>query len=142
MKFLIDTHCWIWCFTAPEKLNESAQKMIVDHHNDIFLSVASIWEIVIKYSLGKLHLPLPPREYIPERLAKHNMTSLPIVDSHVMQVGELPNHHRDPFDRLLVAQAIVEKIPILTADAKLKKYNVKIIWGGLQPSSVTSSTTQ
>ncbi len=128
MKFIIDTHCWLWCFLNPEKLNKSSQGLILKHANIVFFSVASSWEIAIKYGSGKLQLPLPPKEYIPNRLASQAMSSLPIHHSHALQAGELPHHHRDPFDRLLIAQAQLEKLPIMTADEQLKSYDVEIIW--------------
>lgn len=132
MKFLIDTHCWIWWFLSPEKLNDESFKHIQNPHHEVILSIASAWEMSIKYGLGKLHLPLPAGDYIPKMLFDQKMSSLPIILEHALRAGELPNHHRDPFDRLIVSQAMVEKIPIMTADAKLKKYDVKIIWASAE----------
>lgn len=130
MKILIDTHCWLWWFLDPERLNSESRKLIASRHNEIFLSAVSSWEIVIKVGLGKLTLPLPPKEYIPSRLAKQGMSSLPVKQAHALQVGELPDHHRDPFDRLLIAQAQVEALSLLTADPQIKNYDVQILWAG------------
>lgn len=89
---------------------------------------ASSWEIAIKYSLGKLRLPVPPSQYVPERLARHTIGAMAIEHSHALQVASLPPHHRDPFDRLLIAQAMVEGLPIMTADSSFAPYDIEVIW--------------
>jgi PIN domain nuclease of toxin-antitoxin system len=127
MKLLIDTHCWIWFFLEPNKLSQSAKYLILNRKNEILLSAASSWEIAIKNSLGKLHLPFAPQEYIPQRMAEQGMTALSILHSHALQAAALPHHHSDPFDRLLIAQAQIEKLPILTSDPQFKKYDVEVI---------------
>lgn len=129
MKILLDTHCWLWWITEPERLKSSVRKQIADGNNTIFLSAASSWEIAIKYALGKLPLPEPPEEFVPNRLSREAMTALPIEHLHALRVASLPPHHQDPFDRLLVAQAQVEGIPLLTVDRQLKPYDITIIWG-------------
>lgn len=128
MKFIIDTHCWLWWFLEPKKLGESSYRLIATPNNTVYFSAASSWEIAIKYGSGKLPLPQPPKEYIPSRLTSQGMSSLPIQHSHTLQAGDLPHHHRDPFDRLLIAQAQIEKLPIMTADEDFKSYDVEIIW--------------
>lgn len=127
MKLLIDTHCWIWWFSEFEKLSQTHQSLLGDPHNQLYFSAASSLEISIKYQLGKLKLPQPPKEYIPSRLAKHEMIPLAIQNSHAVQVSELPLHHRDPFDRVLIAQSQIENLPILTSDKEFKKYDIKVI---------------
>lgn len=130
MKILLDTHCWLWYLLSPERLNRSAQDILRDPNNDVFLSVGSSWEIVIKTGLGKLSLPLPATEYIPDRLKALGHQSLPVFQHHVLQVAHLPAHHRDPFDRLLVAQAQAEELHLMTADPLLQAYDVPIFWAG------------
>jgi len=113
---------------APERFAESARKLVQDSGNTLLLSAASSWEIAIKYALGRLPLPAPPSEYVPERIRRSGVVPLPIQHSHALQVATLPHHHRDPFDRLLIAQAQVEKLPILTSDRQLAAYDVRIHW--------------
>jgi PIN domain nuclease of toxin-antitoxin system len=130
MKLLIDTQCWLWWLGAPDRLSDHARSLIADSANEIFLSAVSAWEIAIKAALGKLDLPIPPERYVPSRLAEQAMKSLPIEQSHALHVYSLPPHHRDPFDRMLVAQAQLESLRLLTADRALEAYEVEIIWAG------------
>lgn len=130
MRILVDTHCWLWCLLSPEKLNRESGTILQDPENEIYLSAASAWEIVIKYRLGKLEIPLKPSEYIPARLTALGHSSLPIEQKHVLAVGQLPDHHQDPFDRILVAQAQVEGMTLVTADKLLDLYDIPIIWAG------------
>ncbi len=129
MKILIDTHCWLWWIAAPEKLRGDVRMMIEDWRNAIFLSAASSWEIAIKYSIGKLQLPEPPELFVPKRLSRDAISSLAIEHIHALHVSRLPYHHRDPFDRLIISQAQIEGIPILTIDPQFKPYDVELIWG-------------
>jgi PIN domain nuclease of toxin-antitoxin system len=128
VRLLVDTHCWLWSLLSPERLNEQAQIALKDPENEISLSVASTWEIVVKFGLGKLDLPSPPPEYIPDRLNQLGHQTLTIRQEHVFRLGTLPSHHRDPFDRLLVAQAQVEELRLMTADKVLTAYDVPIFW--------------
>ena len=107
-----------------------AYRYIENPKSQILLSAASAWEIAIKYSLGKLKLPEKPDQYVLNRLARDRISSLEIHALHVLQIASLPPIHRDPFDRILVVQAQMEKIPILTADETFKKYDVEVIWAG------------
>ncbi len=129
MKILLDTHCWLWWLTTPEKLAPRAQELIMDGHNDIFLSAASSWEIAIKYAIGKLPLPEKPEKFVPSRLLRDGILPFPINHVHALHVASLPMHHRDPFDRLLISQAQVERVPIVTVDSQFEAYNVDLIWG-------------
>ena len=104
MKILLDTHCWLWWITTPEKLGPESQQLIMDGHNEIFLSAASSWEIAIKYALAKLPLPEAPEKFIPPRLMRDAIRPLPINHTHALHVASLPLHHRDPFDRLLIGK--------------------------------------
>lgn len=124
---LVDTHCWLWMQVTPERFSAAALAIVSDPGNELLLSAASSWEIAIKYALGKLALPEPPSRYVPDRMRSSGMTSLPVEHVHALQVAELPVHHRDPFDRLLVAQCQVEGLPLLTADEKMRRYAVEVL---------------
>jgi PIN domain nuclease of toxin-antitoxin system len=119
LNLLLDTQCLLWWFTAPEQLNSKAIKQIVDADNELFFSVASAWEIAIKVGIGKLPLPEPVDTY-----AKY----LDIVFPHACRVATLPLLHRDPFDRILVAQAQIERMTLVTADEILTQYSVDLLW--------------
>lgn len=111
----------------PERFSSDALRLLEDTGNDLYLSAASAWEIAIKYALGKLPLPMPPREYMLSRMEKSDIKALPITHSHALQVAELPAHHRDPFDRLLIVQANAENLMMMTADAKFTDYDVEVV---------------
>lgn len=127
MKILLDTHCWLWMTSAPEKFSSAARALVEDARNELFLSAASSWEIAIKYALGKLPLPAPPASYVPSRMAATGVVALAVEHPHALEVAGLPLHHADPFDRLLVAQARIERLPILTADPQLAAYEVEVL---------------
>lgn len=128
MIVLLDTHCWVWWISTPTRLNDTARALIADRRNTVYFSAASAWEIAIKYALRKLRLPESPETFIPSRLERDGFTALPILLPHALQVTTLPHHHRDPFDRILIAQAQVENIPLLTADPQLKAYTAQLLW--------------
>ncbi|MDX2029303.1 MAG: type II toxin-antitoxin system VapC family toxin [Blastocatellia bacterium] len=130
MRILIDTHCWLWSLTAPERLSARAQEIFADPENTIYLSAASSWEMAIKYQLGKLPLPEAPETYVPGRMLAQGIEALPIEHAHTLRVAELPAHHHDPFDRLLIAQAQIESLSLLTADPMFRKYKVDLVWAG------------
>jgi len=129
MKLLLDTHCWLWWITTPEELSPRVQALIKDGGNEVFLSAASSWEIVIKYAIGKLLLPEAPDRFVPPRLARDAIVPLPVNHTHALHVASLPLHHRDPFDRLLISQANIEHLPIVTVDRQFQPYDVELIWG-------------
>jgi PIN domain nuclease of toxin-antitoxin system len=137
VKFLIDTECWLWWLLEPERLNPKALEMIASREHVIYFSAASSWEISIKCRLGKLILPEEPGTYVPSRLHLEGMLPLPIEHSHALQVYNLPGYHRDPFDRLLIAQAQCESLPILTSDRQFKRYGVRVLWGSRRSGSTT-----
>ena len=128
MRVLLDTHAFLWWLIAPTQLSSRAYELILDKNNQLVFSVVSGWEIAIKVKLGKLHLPDAPQRLIPKQLLIDNIETLPVQLSHVLNTLSLPDHHRDPFDRLLVAQAQLEKLPILTADPLLSRYAITTIW--------------
>jgi PIN domain nuclease of toxin-antitoxin system len=127
VKLLLDTQCFLWWFAQPERLSETAIAHITDEANELWFSVASIWEVGIKVALGKLPLPEPVERYIPSRMVQLGAKSLEIRAVHAIKAASLPLHHRDPFDRMLVAQAQVEDLTIVSADAILHQYNVSIL---------------
>ncbi len=126
MKFLVDTHCWLWLQASPEQLSPEVLQLLGNPANDLLLSAASSWEIAIKYGLGKLRLPEPPSRYVPRRMAASGSRGLAVEHAHTLRVAELPLHHRDPFDRLLVAQAQIEKLVLVTVDPQFDNYDVEI----------------
>lgn len=130
MRILVDTHCWLWALAQPKALNAEAARLLGDASTEVVFSAASTWEIAIKASLGKVTLPKSSEVSIFDVLESQPMTSLPVYQSHAQRVATLPPHHRDPFDRLLIAQAQIERLPILTADEQFLSYDVEIIWAG------------
>ena len=128
MKFLLDTHAFLWWVTNADELSNTVREIITDTDNTILFSVASAWEIVIKFRTGKLSLPENPEIYIPSRIAANQFQGLPIEINHVLQVANLPDYHKDPFDRILIAQSQIEKVPILTKDNLIIQYQVMTIW--------------
>ena len=128
MKLLIDTQCWLWWFAEPDRLQEATIAQIVDETNELWLSVASVWEMGIKVGLGKLPLPEPLDRYLSSRMKQLGARSLEIRADHALQAGGLPLHHRDPFDRMLIAQAQVEGMTIVTSDRMFDRYEVEILW--------------
>lgn len=113
---------------SPDRFSSEAQNLVRDSANDLLLSAASCWEIAIKYTLGRLRLPVRPSEYVPSRMESSGVLALPVQPHHVLHVATLPPHHRDPFDRLLVAQAQLEKLSLLTSDRQLAAYDVALRW--------------
>lgn len=127
MKILLDTHIFLWMFLTPSRISANVESLLKDANNEIFLSSASSWEISIKYGIGKLKLPDPPEIYVPERMKRANFKSLEITHQHALAVADLPQIHKDPFDRLLIAQANIENFTLLSADSIFGKYTVKLI---------------
>jgi PIN domain nuclease of toxin-antitoxin system len=128
MKVLLDTHSFLWWITNDQRLSSHARSIISNGDNELLLSSASGWEIVAKARLGRIHLPGKPEAFIAEQLSFNSIQSLPIYMSHALHVYNLPSHHRDPFDRMIIAQAQVEDLPILTMDPQIAKYEIKVIW--------------
>ena len=124
MNLLLDTHAFLWLVEGDTKLSTNARQLIEDTSSVSFLSIASVWEMAIKVSLGKLTLRQPLAEYISYYLAINGFTLLPVTIAHTSTIVSLPFHHRDPFDRLLVAQALVEDMSLVSRDAILDNYGV------------------
>jgi len=130
VKYLLDTSVFLWSAGAPERLNHRATALLSSGTSELYLSAASVWEIAIKFALGSLSLPEPPRQFIPLAIRVLTLRSLDIVYQHSLAAGELPQHHRDPFDRMLIAQARSESMVLLTADRLFKSYDVELIFCG------------
>jgi PIN domain nuclease of toxin-antitoxin system len=125
MKYLLDTHIVLWWFLRSERLKKRVRDELGDRGNTVYVSAASVWEIAIKAGLGKLTLPGTPAHFLPSRMERAGMAPLPVSLEHAYGVFDLPDHHADPFDRLLIAQAQTESLTIVTADAMFKKYDVR-----------------
>jgi PIN domain nuclease of toxin-antitoxin system len=128
MKLLLDTHTFIWWDNEPDKLSPQALAVCQDRANIVLLSVASVWEMQIKYQLGKLKLNLPLSEVIESQQQANNIEVLPVALAHVLALETLPTHHKDPFDRILIAQANVENAVLISSDPLFKDYPVKLLW--------------
>lgn len=127
MSYLLDTHVWLWLLAEPHRLRPSLLTELQDRGTTLFLSAVSSWEISIKWALGRLPLPEPPAAYVPDRMRQSGVTGLAVEHSHALQVATLPQHHGDPFDRLLVAQAQLEGVPIVTIDPFFDAYDVRVV---------------
>ena len=127
MKILIDTQCWLWLCASPERFSDSTLARLADARTERLLSAASVWEIVIKHALGKLPLPVKPRDFVPTRLEVTQTEILEISGGHALRIADLPDHHHDPFDRMIVAQALMEGLTLLTGDSILRQYDVDLL---------------
>ena len=128
MQVLLDTHALVWFLSGDKQLSAAARAVIEDENNPVLVSIACLWEIAIKASLGKLLLTDPFSVLFPAELANNGIDLLGISVAHTTAVASLPFHHRDPFDRLLVAQAIVERLAVVSADTMLDRYGVSRTW--------------
>ena len=128
MKLLLDTHAFIWMLEAAEKLSERVIQAHNDSTNTLYLSVASLWEIQIKLAIGKLEMDVSLAQIVREQLQGHRFQLLDIRAEHVLALEELPRHHGDPFDRLLIAQARVEGLPLVSIDNVFEQYPVELFW--------------
>lgn len=126
-RYLIDTHVWLWIQSDPDRLSDETRAIVQDVRNTILFSAASAWEIAIKYRLGKLPLPESPASYVPDRMRRSGTSLLPVDLAHTLKTADLPDHHRDPFDRVLIAQAQLLDLTIITADDQLAAYDVAVV---------------
>lgn len=126
MRVLLDTRVFLWLQATPERIGEHLS-LVEDPRTDLLVSAASAWEIAIKHAVGRLPLPERPQEYVPARVRAIGATAVPVEHAHALAVASLPPHHRDPFDRLLVAQSAALAVPILTADAMIARYDVETV---------------
>ena len=128
MRILLDTHAFLWWITGDQRLSQRSIECISDGSNELFFSVASGWEIAIKAGLGRIDIPDPLERFVSEHLFRNHMDVLAIQLSHALHVITLPQFHRDPFDRMLISQAQIERLPILSSDKLLAAYDVEVIW--------------
>ena len=128
MKYLLDTHSLLWFLAGDEQLSAQAQQLIENESNEMFISVASLWEIAIKVSLHKLHLSQPFEQLFPAQLERNSIEILNISLPHLSTLSRLPFHHRDPFDRLIIAQSLTDNIPIIGVDSTFDLYDVQREW--------------
>ena len=128
MKVLLDTCTFLWVALGAPELSKQARETFRDPENEIYLSSVSTWEIAVKHALGKLPLPSPPRVYVPELRQTHAIESLPLHEEETLYLARLPALHRDPFDRMLVCQAIVGGMVLLTPDTAIEQYPVRVRW--------------
>lgn len=128
MKLLLDTHAFLWFISGSDKLSVHAKELIENTGNERYLSVASLWEMAIKVSLGKLKVPLPLTRLVREHVTGNAIEVLPIEPEHLDEQRKLPFHHRDPFDRLIIAQATVEKMEVVSRDEAFTAYEIRCTW--------------
>lgn len=128
MRALLDTHVFLWWATDDPKLSPRAHEFILNPDNDLSFSVVSGWEIMLKARAGRLPIPGDVAKFVATRIGRYELEVLDLQLAHLTRLYSLPSHHRDPFDLLLVAQAQVESLPIVTADAQIAKYDVEVIW--------------
>ena len=128
MNLLLDTHTFIWWADEPEKLSAIARQALEDENNYLFLSLVSLWEIQIKVQLGKMKLSLPLKNLLESQEQANELELLPVTREHIFALDGLPFHHKDPFDRLLIAQSLVENTTIVSADPKLSAYPAPLLW--------------
>ena len=128
MRLLLDTHAFVWLDIAKNKLSEVAQEAITNPENEVYFSLTSVWEMQIKFHLGKLHLNTSLKETLVRQQESNGIQLLPIQLNHILALNNLPQHHRDPFDRLLIAQAHSEDLTLVTNDTKIRLYDVHTMW--------------
>ena len=128
MRLLLDSATFIWTAEGHTKLSVAARSLIADASNELFLSAASAWEIAIKHELGRLDLRVPPDEYVWQQRQLHRIESLSIDEAATLQSAKLPNVHRDPFDRILISQAILGGMAIVTPDRLIRMYPIRTVW--------------
>ncbi len=127
MRLLLDTHVFLWLQTDPERLRASTRTLLAATENEVYLSVASVWEMAIKTKLGRLPIPEPLDRYVPSRCDASGVGLLSISAASAFEVARLPDHHADPFDRMLVAQARVEGLQLVTNDREIRRYDVRLV---------------
>lgn len=127
MRLLLDTHVWLWMESEPSRLGRATRRLLEAGDNELLISMASCWEIAIKVGTGRLDLHQDPRVFIATSRAAHRLEIEQIELEDVLLAGSLPQHHRDPFDRMLAAQALNRGVPVLTVDRRLSAYGVAVI---------------
>jgi PIN domain nuclease of toxin-antitoxin system len=130
MKYLLDTMVWLWSVGPTDRIGEKGLEILSAVDEEIYLSAASMWEIAIKTRNGKIDLPDLPGRYVPKRTSEQGIRSLPITQTHALKIYDLARHHGDPFDRMIIAQAQIEELTVLTSDREFEKYPIDIVWCG------------
>jgi len=130
VTYLLDTGVWLWSVGDPSRISRKARDVMADVSHEVFLSAVTSWEVAIKAASGKLHLPEPPDLYVPRRMASQGLRPLAVSHEHALTVFALPAYHRDTFDRLLIAQAKVEGMTLISADKIFDRYPVQLLWAG------------
>jgi len=128
VRYLLDTHVYLWWVQCPERLSDRVRALFEDDTTELLFSAASAWEIAIKVGTGKLTSSVPITRLVVQEPATQNLEPLPVTAAHAALVADLPSHHRDPFDRLLVAQAQSEAVPVVSCDRQLSAYDVEVVW--------------
>jgi len=130
VTYLLDTGVWLWSVGEPSRISRKAREVMAEVSHEVFLSAVTSWEVAIKAASGKLQLPEPPDLYVPRRMAAQGLRPLALSHEHALAAFALPAHHRDPFDRLLIAQAKVEEMTLISADRMFDRYPVQLLWAG------------
>lgn len=128
MRLLLDTQAFIWAVSAPELMSPRVRRAVQEPANEVLVSAASAWEIAINVHLRRMELPDDPQRFVPDQIEANSFGRLAVQVRHALKVADLPDIHRDPFDRLLVAQAAVEELVLVTADPTLRRYPIETIW--------------
>lgn len=128
MRALLDTHAFLWWIVDDPRLSAAAREVIAEGDNEIFLSAASAWEMAIKSRLGRLRMPADFQRFVSDQVDLNGFRVLPVRLAHALRVHGLPDHHRDPFDRMLIAQGQVENMPLISGDRRLRAYGVPLVW--------------
>jgi len=128
VRLLLDTCTFLWIVTGSSRLSKHAAQWFSDPANEVFLSVVSAWEIAVKYSLRTLQLPSAPIDFIPSQRESHGITALPLTEEEVLYLPKIPKLHRDPFDRMLICQAVVNGLAVLTPDELVSQYPIRTLW--------------
>ena len=128
MKLLLDTSTFLWWCEGSDRITAAIRAQVSDPTNEVYLSTVSVWEIALKHGLGKLPLPKPPEQFVPEQRERHAFRSLPVDEASVLQMPRLPSIHNDPFDRILICQAIEHGMTLVTPDHLIAQYPVRLSW--------------
>ena len=128
MKLFADTHVLLWWIENDRRISSRAATLIADPDCAVFVSIATVWEIAVKAALGQLEMPVDLGAFLRNELARNGFENLPITFEHAVAVGDLPGHHRDPFDRLLIAQSRIEGLPLVSRDQHFARYEIDLVW--------------
>jgi PIN domain nuclease of toxin-antitoxin system len=128
VRILLDTCTFLWLVTDASDLSDSARKVFAEVENEVYLSAISTWEIALKHALGRLRLPVPPEQYVPDQRTRHEIAFLPLHEEATLFLKRVPRIHKDPFDRMLICQALVHDLVILTPDPLISQYTVGTMW--------------